>query len=303
MIHGFKNTSKIAHQSTVRILTRYLHFRRCGISCSIVASLFLSVCKASDQSDLHPSPWHLASRGLMEEAHEEFNRLAKRGGNDREYRFGMAVTLLNVQPKTRRNVERAYHILEQLKDEVSTDHYGISAQYFLGRIDQIHRSHPNPESAARHYLSLIERQSNHPFAQLAVIKLGILELYNPSAEDVSAVFSQTEERLNLLTDSIAIRDFHILLAEAYERHNLSKSRSLEHLLAAQEIDPAIRLLDNGFIIRVADLARELGDYELSSRYYREFLDLFQRDVRRFQVARTLEKLSSVTKSDGSPNTE
>ena len=202
---------------------------------------------------------------------------------------------MNVQRKTRRNIERAYHILEQLRDEDSADHYGLSAQYFLARIDQIHRSPPDPDSAARHYLSLIERQSNHPLAQLAVIKLGILELYNPSIEDFSAALSETEERLNILTDSIAIRDFHILLAEAYERHKLSKSKGLEHLLAAQEIDPAIRLLDNGFIIRVADLARELGDYELSIRYYREFLDLFQRDVRRFQVARALERLSSVTR--------
>ncbi len=270
---------------------------------AIAASILLFDCSLASETDTVQSPWHLAARGLIEEAHAEFSRLASGGGDQRESRFGIAITLLNVQPKTRRNVERAYHILEQLRDEDSADHYGLSAQYFLARIDQIHRSPPDPDSAARHYLSLIERQSKHPLAQLAVIKLGILQLYNPSAEDVSAVFSQTENRLDLLTDSIVIRDFHILLSEAYERHNLSKSKGLEHLMAAQEIDPAIRLLDNSFIIRVADLARELGDYELSIRYYREFLNLFQRDVRRFQVARTLERLSSVTKSRGSPNTE
>ena len=215
----------------------------------------------------------------------------------------MAITLLNVQPKTNRNIEKAYRLLEEIKDEDSSDTYGISAQYFLGRIDQIHRSPPDPESARRHFSRLIERHGEHPAAQLAIIKLGILDLYDPSIKDVATRLSRTEERVEMLMDPMAERDFHILLAEAYERFNFSKSKSLEHLLAAKAADPTIELLDPNFTVGVADLVKELGDLETAIRYYRRFLENYQRDARRFQVARTLETLISIRKSREFSNTE
>lgn len=258
---------------------------------------------SADRAEIAPSPWHLASRGMSEEAHAEFSRMAKGRGGNRESQFGMAITLLNLQPKTRRNIERAYHLLEDLRDESSSDETGISAQYFLGRIDQIHRSSPDWESARRHYAGLIEQHSEHPLAQLAIIKLGILELYGPSSNDVAAALFQTEARAHMLTDPIARRDFHILLAEAYDRFNQSKSKSLEHLLGAQKADPSIRLLDPDFTLRVADLARELGKYKLAIRSYREFIGSFQRDARRYQVKRTIETLAARMKYGDSPDTE
>lgn len=258
---------------------------------------------SADPNEIAQSVWHLASRGLSEEAYARFSRLAKSGGDNRETKFGVAITLLNIQPKTSWNIERAYGLLEDLRDGDSSDETGISAQYFLGRIDQIHRSSPDRKSAGRHYTDLIEQHGEHPLAQLAIIKLGILELYSPSSKDVAAVLFRTEAKAELLTDPIARRDFHILLAEAYERFTQSKSKSLEHLLGAQEADPSIRRLDPDFTLRIADLARELGKYKLAIRSYREFIGSFQRDARRYQVKHAIEALAARMKNGDSPYTE
>ena len=161
----------------------------------------------------------------------------------------------------------------------------------------------NIHEAKTHFSRLIERHGEHPAAQLAIIKLGILDLYDPSIKDVATRLSRTEERVEMLMDPMAERDFHILLAEAYERFNFSKSKSLEHLLAAKAADPKIEQLDPNFTVCVADLAKELGDLETAIRYYRGFLENYQRDARRFQVARTLETLISIRKSREFSNTE
>ena len=255
------------------------------------------------QSESPPSPWHLASHGLVEKAHEVFSRKAKSEVGDRESRFGMAVTLLNVQPKTAGNVQRAYRLLREIRNENFSDHYGISAQYFLGRIDQVHRSSPHRESARRHFTLLIERHREHPLAQLAVVKLGILDLYDPLNDDLATRFEQVEGRVGLLWDRPAKRDYHLLLAEAYDRYELSKSGSLEHLLAAERADPSIARSDPDFAVLVADLARELDEVEIAIRYYRVFMTNFPRDPRRYQVERVLEDLGAVAQSHGSLDPE
>ena len=155
----------------IRLFHRLRVARLLGLGLAMTAPVSSAGASPDVESDSPSSPWRLASRGLVEEAHEEFSRLVKSGGESRESRFGTAVTLLNVQPKTAGNVERAYRLLREIREENLTDHYGISAQYFLGRIDQIHRSSPDRESARRHFTVLIERHHEHPLGQLAVVKI------------------------------------------------------------------------------------------------------------------------------------
>ena len=286
-----------------RLFHRIQVARLLGLGLAMAAPVSSAGASPDVESDSPSSPWRLASRGLVEEAHEEFSRLGKSGGENRESRFGMAVTLLNVQPETAGNVERAYRLLREIRDENLTDHYGISAQYFLGRIDQVHRSSPDRESARRHFTVLIERYREHPLAQLAVVKLSILDLYDPTNDNLTARFAQVEGRVGLLWDRPAKRDFHLLLAEAYDRYKLSKSKSLEHLLAAEMSDPSIVRSNPEFAVLVADLARELGEVETAILYYRVFMKNFRRDARRFQVEQVLEGLGSVTKSHLPSNPE
>ena len=236
------------------------------------------------------SPWHLASRGMVEEAHAAFSGMAGTGVAERESRFGLAITLLNLQPKTNRNIEKAYAVLGDLLEEDSSDRFGIASRYFLGRIDQIHRVVPDEKAARRHFLDLIEHHVEHPYAQLAIVKLGILDVYDPENKNIASVIADTEAHTGLLVDRIAKRDFHILLAKAIERFELPKRKSLDHLLAAQVADPAIARLDPGFTLHVADLARELGEHGRAVRHYREFLRNFRQDSRRYQVEQTLASL-------------
>ena len=133
--------------------------------------------------------------------------------------------------------------------------------------------------------------------------MSILDLYDPTSDDLAARFAQVEGRVGLLWDRPAKRDFHLLLAEAYDRYDLSKAKSLEHLLAAEESDPSIVQSDADFAIQVADLARELGDTVMAIVYYREFMRNFRRDPRRYQVERVIVGLSSVTKSHLPSNPE
>src|SRR5262245_53066631 len=79
-------------------------------------------------------PWHDASRYAFDASHAAFVK-----GKDREARLGEATTLLNLQPRTAANIERAAVLLDSVSAANPSDEPGICARYLRARIEDVHR--------------------------------------------------------------------------------------------------------------------------------------------------------------------
>lgn len=210
--------------------------------------------------------------------------------SDRESQLGLAISLLNVQPKTESNLARAEALLREVERGNADDLAGITALYYRARLEQIHRLEPNGEKAARLFEELIARHAEHPFAQVAVVKLALLRLYSQARPDRRRVLQEVALSGANLTFPPAIRDFHLVLADACARWEVSDAESLAHLLAAYRSGALSGKMVGDVCVRIAELSRLQGQNAQAAEFYQKFLAAFPRDLRSFTVRRRLEGL-------------
>lgn len=234
--------------------------------------------------------WQNTSLGLFNAANAEFAALP---GD--EARFGEAVTLLLRQPKTEANVNRAAQIFSALVAEAADDSLRLRARYYLARIAQVHRTPADPVTARRLFRELIDAHPGHPVAELATVKLAIIELYEPLPDDVRrtrvAEFGKAAAGMRSVS---ARRDLNLLLADTAQRFGYEPALTLDFLLAADR-DGIVRQAERGHTwVRIGQLAEEAGRSEVARDYYTKFLASYIRDARRRMVKERLDGLAAAT---------
>ncbi len=236
------------------------------------------------------APWDQTALGLFQDAHRAFAALP---ASDREARFGEAVTLINLQPKTDGNLDGAAELLTEVAATDATDDLGISARYFLARIAQVHRFEPDIPTALVYYRELSTLDSSHPLAQRAVVQLALIDLFVPDLPpvDLRARYDALQVRGRSLTDPAARRDFHLVMGTVALRFDLGEDLALDHLLAADAAGVVRAGTRRDNFIRIAELARRLHRNELAATYYTRFLEDFPRDIRRLTIS---ERLAAIT---------
>jgi hypothetical protein len=267
----------------------------CFLSSRISAVLLLATPLAASSSD-EPSAWDQVALGLLREANEAF---AEQPEGDRKARFGEAITLINLQPKTDANLERAAALLTGVVSSGADDMFGVAARYYLARIAQFHRSSPDTREALRLYHELAALNSTHLLAQRAMVQIAIIELFEPGVapEEIRARYERLSGRGTSLTEASAIRDFNLVLAEAALRFKLGNSLALDHLIAADKAGLARPVTERDTWVRIAELARETGRNDVAIAYYRRFLTTFRRDSRNVMITERLNALLAGKKED------
>lgn len=263
---------------------------------ALLVLLCVGTARAADPTPAETAPlqqaWQDAALSLFKESHQAFAAL-----EERDARFGQAVTLLIQQPKTDGNIQQAHDMLAELAR--GDGELAISALYYLGRIEQSHRSTPDPAAAAGHYRKLIAEHPGHPKAELALVKLAIIELYEVVADDVRrGRFATFLGRVATLRTAEHRRDLHVVLADAALRFGYSPEIALDQLLAADAIGFVRPLMRANMWVRIGNLAAETGRHEVARDYYTRFLDTFQRDNRRLMVG---ERLAALPPVENVPN--
>lgn len=211
----------------------------------------------------------------------------------RSSQLGEALALLNSQPQTRANFGRAEQLLTALHESNPHDESGIAATYYLGRLAQLNPFGPDYAKAARYLENLIEQHPSTPYAQMAITKLAILRIYLlPQESTREATLGELNNRLSpYLALPAAIRDFNLILADAYARFQISDEAALNHLLAAYHSGVLIGKARSDILLRIGELSRLLGDKDQAKRFYRQFLEEFPRDQRTHTIRERLEALS------------
>ena len=236
-----------------------------------------------------PSAWDLVALGLVNEAHDAFE---DHPPEDRTARFGEAVTLINLQPKTRSNLDRAEKLLALVAAHDGDDELGVGARYYLARIAQFHRPSPDLPEALRIYHQLAASESRAALAQRALVQIALIELFEPGVprEEVAARFDRLALRGKTLTEPSARRDFNLVMGDAALRFELGDTVALDHLLTADETGLARPITQRDTWVRIAELARRAGRDETAITYYRRFADTFVRDSRNTMVSQRLKTL-------------
>lgn len=219
----------------------------------------------------------------------------------REARLGEAVTLLNLQPKTARNIERAALLLDEVARADPADELGISARYLRARLEEVHRPEPRPTEAARWYLELIRSGGAHPLAQQATVRLTLLQLYPLDETNTPSERVAEAEALGAgLSDPAAIRDHAMLVGQAclyYQLPLAQARRHLERALAAGILSSTIRA---DLLVTLAEVARELGDKARAEQAYRAYLRENPQGDRASAVKRRLAELPALPATPLSP---
>lgn len=209
----------------------------------------------------------------------------------REARLGQALSLLQVQPKTDRNISEAASLLEEVRATDQNDNLGITARYYLGRLEHVHRTQPAPAAALPHYRELVRDHPQHPLAAQAAVKMGIIELYSPLPnEERNRLIRDYSALAQTFTDANGRRDLHLLIGEVILRFDLDKAAALDQFRAADAAGITRSTLQAEIWVKIGELARELEQYELARTYYQRFMELAVRDNRRRMIEERLAAL-------------
>lgn len=228
--------------------------------------------------------WQALARLKADEALREF---AGAESSDASARFGHAVGLLIKQPLTSENVEAAAAIFAALA-RTERGELRSASSYFLGRIAQHHRETPDVTEARRRYRQLLETDETSLWAQTALTRLAVLEIYpaeknRPPAECVAA----GEKLLAKAHLPAAESELHLVLADAIFYYDLPAARALPHLLAAERLGQLDAANRADVLVQIAEVSALAGDRAQARRFYETFLTDFPRDQRIFMVRQKL----------------
>jgi tetratricopeptide (TPR) repeat protein len=259
----------------------------------VMAGLGAMLPVAGAARDTAAEGWQALSRLKVEEAWQAFARdsAAASPAKAREAEFGVAVSLLAKQPVTAEQVEESRRRFAALADS-GTDEVALGARYFLGRIAQHHQLQPDPAEAARQYRKLLAERETSLWAQTALSRLVLLELYPAGVETSPGERVAAAEKLLALAHLPAAQsELHLVLADAIFYYDLPPADALPHLLAAERLgrlDPPTRA---DVLVQIAEVSVIAGDHAQARRYYEKFLAEFPLDQRRFMVGKKLAGLA------------
>ena len=261
---------------------------------SVVAALALlaglQTARPAEGNPAIGQAWEKASMLLTNEAYDDFLQIRKTGKSPREADFGVALMLLNKQPKSDGNLDKAAGIFEQISGS-GDDDLGMLAGYYRARIEQVHRRTQNPAKAVELFTKLIERHPEHPMAQFALVKRSMIEIYDDSPmESKRELLAALGKAADEMTHLPAKRDVHLLIADSYVRLFQDDGQTLKHLLAADTIGITRAKPRADVWIRIAELARLLGEKDIAATYYGKFLKEFHRDSRHYTIEERLTEI-------------
>lgn len=208
----------------------------------------------------------------------------------REARLGGAMALLVTPPVSDAQTAAAREEFAALAAG-GADDVALAARFYLGRIAQHHLSQPNEPEAARQFRELIAARPDSRWAQAALSRLALLEIYAlnrdaPPAERIA----RAEKLLPLAHQTRAESDLHLVVAGAIFHYRLPAQQALPHLLAAERLGHLELITRADTYAQIAELSREAGRTEQARTFYKKLLREFPRDQRHFVVEERLAAL-------------
>lgn len=202
--------------------------------------------------------------------------------------FGRSVTLLAKQPLQASQVEEARKNFERMAAD-GTDDVAQGSLFYLGRIAQHHREPPDEELARKYFRELIARYETSIWAQTALSRLALLEIYalNPQSASPEDRITAAENLIAHARVSAAESELRRVIAEAVFYYKLPAARALPHLLAADKLGGLKATEEADLWVQIAELSREGGQTAVARTYYEKVLRHYPIDPRGYMIRQKL----------------
>lgn len=252
------------------------------------AMLFGGGARASELTE----GWTALTEYKTEDALRHFAAAANStdGAVAREAKLGRGIALLAKQPMTDGQIEEARRTLTELADS-GADNPALGARFYLARIAQYHQATRDPVEAANQYRALLRQNERSVWAQTALGRLALLEIYalnlnRPPAERVKAA----EELLKFAHAPTAEGELHVAITEAIFYYRLPNEEALPHLLAAERLGGFDRAQRADILLQIAELSRIYGKKAQAIAYYKKFLAENPRDTANYDARMHLKEV-------------
>lgn len=245
---------------------------------------------AAPAADDTAAAWQLMANHLVRDASIRLDQI--KGAPTREQTFAQAVVAVDYQPVTQDRLREAEAVFETLAR--GDDEIADAAAYMQARLYQVHFQQPDYVRAATLYRALADRRPKSHWAQLGLVKLGLLELYalpEPSApaERIAAANSL----LARIHEKKLQRDLHLQIAHAGTFYGQPLDTVLPHLIEVDRIGGLVGQAPEDLAIELGELSLRAGHYAQARKYFEAYLRDFTPNLRSVTVRRRLEDLAAL----------
>ena len=206
-------------------------------------------------------------------------------------RLAWAAGRMGAQPSSDANLREAEAVLAEL--EQGRDDLAAEAAYLRARIYQLHLNEPDFAKAAQLYAELAARQPQSHWAQLGLVKLGLLKLYllpdstDPAADRLAAA----EALLPRIQEPLLRRDLELQIGQAGIVLHQPQARFLPHLIAAERVGGISGTAQEDLIVQIGVLSERGGDWARAREYFERYLADYPTNVRAFTIRQKLDALN------------
>jgi len=234
--------------------------------------------------------WQLVADHLGRDAYIKLDGLE--GPATRERKFAEAVVAVDYQPVTQARLESAAAVFAELA--TGDDEIAAASAYLEARLYQIHLQALDYEKAAVLYRALAERHPRSHWAQLGLVKLGLLTLYVlPEPATPAARISAAQALLPRLAEKELVRDLELQLGRAGAFYEQPLETILPHLVAADRIGGLIGQAREDLIVMIGELSLRSGHYAQARTYFERYEREYTYNMRLVTVRRRLEDLAAL----------
>lgn len=201
----------------------------------------------------------------------------------REMRLAEGAAWLSLQPSTDENLTRAERIFAELAQ--GDDEIAAQAGYLRARLWQLHYLQPDPVRAAQLYAALAEAHPASHWAQLGLVKLGLLKLY--ALPEVKDRLAAAEAILPRLIEPALQRDLHLQIGQAGVILKAPLPRVLAHLGAADQIGGISGTAKEDLVVQLGELSMRAGLPAQAESYFERYLKEYPDNQRAYEVKERL----------------
>ncbi len=234
-----------------------------------------------------PSAPDAAWNSLVNNRPQDVLRKIRRDAESRADRLAWAAGRIGTQPASDSNMREAEAVLAELAQ--GSDELAAEAAYLRARIYQLHLNEPDFAKAAELYAALAERQPESHWAQLGLVKLGLLKLYalpeatSPGVDRLAAA----EALLPRLREPLLRRDLDLQIGQAGIVLRQPQARFLPHLIAAERVGGITGTAREDLIVQIGVLSERAGDWAMAREYFEKYLAEYPVNVRAFTIRQKL----------------
>jgi hypothetical protein len=257
-----------------------------------LSSLLVFVGVSVGANARQPETPAAVSAALADGRFRDVLRETRRDSDSREERLAWAAARIGEQPATDDNMRAAESVLVEL--ERGSDELAAQAAYLRARIYQVHLSEPDYAKAAELYETLAARSPNSHWAQLGLVKLGLLKLYvfpDSTAAGADRLLP-AEKILARITEPLLRRDLQFQIGQAGVTLHQPLERLLPHLVEAEKTGGVTGTARLDQIVQLGVLSERAHLWAQAKYYFERMLAEFPTSVRAYTIR---EKLEAVTK--------